>query len=302
VAERSHAVNNYGLGATRDTNTTITADNWNGLNTFTSGRNTYGLTETWYSGDGYGVAERSHSVNNFGLGYTMDTNTTITANRDSGLNEHTFATNQYGTTDTYYSRDTYGVAERSVAHNQWGVLGERDITTTITASRQTGLNEKTIAVTSHRTTTTFFEGSYGTATSSISVTDFLPTLAQTTNTTITASHDTGLNIRTVADNGLSTTTTDAFDAKYGVAKHMLTYNKYATGEGNRNVETAVDANTNTGLNMETYSRSYGGGGTLSETWTNYTSDTGTQTDAITVMNAAWTLGYSVNNNITYVVN
>ncbi|MEW6517419.1 MAG: hypothetical protein AB1439_11010 [candidate division FCPU426 bacterium] len=302
TASRSHSVNNYGLGWTRDTSTTLVASNWSGLNLRSSAINMYGSTDTWYSNDSYGVAERSHSLNNVGLGYTRDTMTTIEVNRQNGLNVHSFANNRYGTTDTYYSNDSYGVAERSVAHNDWGVYGERDVRTTLTVNRQTGVNISTVAVTSHRTTTTYFDNSFGIATRSVSVTDFLPSLAQTTRTDITASQDTGLNFRTVAENGLSTTTTDAFDPDYGVAEHIMTYNKYCSGEGNRNVETTVDANLNTGLNQETYSRSFGGGGTLSETWTNYRNDTGTQTDAVTVMNANWTLGYSVNNQITYVAN
>jgi YD repeat-containing protein len=298
--------NNYGLGLTRhswisDGNMDVNPDN--GLNIRTFSESDYGTTETFYTGDSFGVADTSHTINKYGLGHTQDTQSDLTVDTTNGLTISSHAVNLFGTTDTYYTRDSYGVADWSQAHNEWGVFGERDVRTEITADTNTGLNTTTVATTSLRETTTHFTAdSYGVADWSLSVTDFLPTLAQSTRTEITASEDTGLNMRSVAVNGLSTTTTDEFDGTYGVAKHMTTYNNYCTGEGNRNVETKINANTDTGLNIDTYSRSYGGGGTLSETWTLYTTNTGTQTTAKTVMNAAWTLGFSVNNNVTYQVN
>jgi YD repeat-containing protein len=281
VAVSSHAVNNFGLLDTRTTDTVITADLSTGLNTLTVATNTYGVTTTKYdstNGGTYGIAVSSHAVNNFGLLDTRTTDTVITADPATGLNLLTVATNTYGVTTTKYDSTTggtYGIAVSSHAENNFGLLDTRNTDTVITADPATGLNELTVATNLYGVTTTKYDssngGTYGVAVSSHAVNNFGLLDTRTTDTVITADPATGMNTLTVATNlyGVTTTKYDSTTGgTYGIAVWSHAVNNFGLLD-TRTTDTVITADPATGLNTMTVATNIYG-----VTTTKYDSTTG----------------------------
>lgn len=253
VALESDADNNYGLEASRKTRTAITANRNNGLNQETVAVNEYGTTTTEYDDEKYGTAEESLALNNFGLGATRETRTKIYANVFNGLNELTLAANAYGTTVTRYDHQQSGVAEESMAYNNFGLGATRQSRTVITASHDTGLNEKTVAVNEYGATTTFYDDTYGLSVESWAENNFGLGATLVTHTAILGNVYNGLNQVTTGENDYGRTVTYYDDREYGVSLHSDAANKFGI-LASRRTGTDIDANTWNGLNRTTVAR------------------------------------------------
>ncbi|MCD4812112.1 hypothetical protein K8S19_00240 [bacterium] len=255
VSEESFSRNNFGLGASRETFTKIKADKHNGLNEKTIAVNFYGKTTTYYDSDNYGVAQASYSENNFGLGASLNTATRIQANVENGLNEVTIASNEYSTTITLYDDQKTGVAEESMAFNNFGTLATRVAHTTITANTWNGLNQSTRADSEYGTTITRYDdAAYGVALNSDAYNNYGLNAARETYTEITANTWNGLNQETTATNRYGTTTTHYDDQKHGVALNSVADNNFGLGS-TRHSETVISANAYNGLNEWTLAQS-----------------------------------------------
>lgn len=250
VALDSDADNYYGLEASRQTHTVITANRNNGLNQETTAVNDYGTTTTQYDDEKYGTAEESLAVNNFGLGATRETATIITSNNYNGLNELTRARNAYGTTITRYDHQQSGVAEESIAYNNFGLGAARQTRTVIDASHDTGLNEKTVAVNEYGTTTSFYDDTFGLSVESWAENNFGLGATLVTHTAILGNTFNGLNQMTTGTNDYGTTVTYYDDREYGVSLHSDAANNFGI-RASRRTGTDIDANTWNGLNRTT---------------------------------------------------
>jgi hypothetical protein len=291
MAVRTVAVNNYGLGHARNTETkTQEADTQTGLNKLTYAKNLYGSTFTYFDttekttwSDGtYGMAARTYALNNYGIGKARNTETkTEDADTQTGLNKRTFANNGYGSTTTYFdnvesatwSDGTYGLAVRTVANNNFGIGNARNTETkTEDADTQTGLNKRTFAKNLYGTTLSYFDaaetvswsdGTYGLAVRTLANNNYGIGKARSTETkTTSADVQTGLNKQTFAKNGYGQTTT-YFDTQetaawsdgtYGMAVRTVSVNNYGIGKARQTETKTEDADTQTGLNKRTFAK------------------------------------------------
>ncbi|MDP0953226.1 hypothetical protein Q6283_28510, partial [Klebsiella pneumoniae] len=83
--------------------------------------------------------------------------TDISANTHNGLNQWTLAASDYGWTYTEYDDDRYGVAEQSLALNQFGLKSTRLTATRIDANIENGLNNHTLARNDYGQTYTVYD-------------------------------------------------------------------------------------------------------------------------------------------------
>ncbi|MCD4812652.1 hypothetical protein K8S19_03045, partial [bacterium] len=289
----------YGLLGTKITTTVITASPFNGLSVKTVADNYNSTAITHEFDKQYGTPKKTRVLNKFGLRGAACTDTEIEANPQNGLNIWTFSKNELSTVETDKFDEQYGTAMHTITINKYGLLDSAKTDTVITADTANGLNIQTVTTNKLNAVVTTYDKQYGVPVLSVQENDAYPTLARKTTTKIIANIRTGLNIRTVAENGLSVITTDAFDQKYGTARHSMTRNKYCSGTGNRWAETVTDADTRTGLNKQTFTITSDGSKWLSRTWTNYDAQYGTQTDAISMMNEDYALGGAVFTKNTY---
>ena len=293
VAQHSTTACNFGLGLTRGTDTQIHADTNNGLNKDTTASNGYSVTTTQYDHDRYGTAQSSHANNFYGIGYTRVNDTEIHASNYNGLNTWTQATSK-GTDGTIYSVSTtdqfdptYGTTMHSYTDSQFGIGFTRHTDTTVVASANTGLNEKTVGTSAFGVTTTYFDtvepvpnnwsdGTYGMAVKTVSDNFYGLNFSRHTETyTLDADHDTGLNRVTQADSLYCTTTTIfdtalepkpswSSDRSYGIAAATLTQNKWGLISTRDTTAWMTDVDVNSGLTEKSFSTN-----AYSDTWTTY---------------------------------
>ncbi|MCD4812438.1 hypothetical protein K8S19_01900 [bacterium] len=251
VAQLTLAENNFGIGATRETATVITADLFNGLNRETVSKNKHSETTTQFDADNTGVALSSQSRSNFGLGANQMTRTKIDAGEWNGLNKMTRAENAYGTVTTLFDSEKTGVAKMSRAENNFGLFSTRLSDTEINANDWNGLNTSTIASTHYGITTTYYDDEvYGCAEYSVAVNAYGLLGAKITTSNITANTWTGLNAQTVVSNENSTTVTLYDDEHSGTATTAMATNHFGL-EGARETISTITADRWNGLNKET---------------------------------------------------
>ncbi|MCD4814719.1 hypothetical protein K8S19_13635, partial [bacterium] len=243
--------NVYGLTGAAVTNTAITTNSFNGLNTLTVATNAISTVTTDSFDTQYGTPLHSITTNVYGLTGATVTNTNITSNSFNGLNTLTVATNALSTVTTDSFDTQYGTPLHSVTENVYGLTGAAVTNTAITTNSFNGLNTLTVATNALSTVTTdSFDTQYGTPLHSVTENVYGLTGAAVTNTAITTNSFNGLNTLTVATNALSTVTTDSFDTQYGTPLHSVTENVYGlTGAAVTN--TAITTNSFNGLNTLT---------------------------------------------------
>ena len=115
------------------------------------------------------MATRSHTHNVYGIGAAKDSDANIQVNEYTGLNQFTKSTSAAATISTWYKDTSTGVARASETINTYGLEGAaRSVVSNgnMQVNETTGINIYSKAVSAVNTTETWYEGTYGTATTS----------------------------------------------------------------------------------------------------------------------------------------
>ena len=311
TVKKTVSLNHYGIMFTRQTTTSVDASNVNGLNQSTTADTDFGHTVTTFTNDTYGVVDTIDTNNKYGMGWSQHTwsnSGDVSVDTWTGMTWSTTTHSLMSDSTTYNTNyfdpsDTYGIAYETITSSKVGAVAERDSITINDPDYQTGQNKTSttwcgllvngnLEGISRETTTTFDTdtgGAYGIAVSSVTTAKYGAFDSLVTNTAITSDPNTGQNIETTADNGVSTVhswraTED--DYIHGGMSRSQTTSKHAARYAT-NSESMTDIDYDTGLNKSTYTLTGEAGHYYSETQSTYnTGDlTGSMNTSTTTLNA-----------------
>ncbi|MCD4812436.1 hypothetical protein K8S19_01890, partial [bacterium] len=236
-AVKSVSDNNYGLGGSKHTETTIQSSDFHGITEYTQAINELGTTQTWYT-EGVGNATRSITDNVYGLGGAKHTETTIQSSDFHGITEYTDAVNELGRTQTWYAEGV-GNSVKSVSDNIFGLKGALHTETTIQSSEFHGITEQTDAVNELGRTQTWYQEGVGNSVKSISDNVFGLKASKHTETTIQSSEFHGISEYTDAVNEMGRTQT-WYAEGVGNAVKSVSDNVFGL-EGAKHTETTIQS-------------------------------------------------------------
>ncbi len=232
MAEESHTWNFKGALGSRYTHTEIDTNHIDGMTDNTVAENDLNRTTTLHASDEWRLPYASFSETFRGAELGRDTLTIIDANKQDGMTDKTLGVNSLNWTRTVHGTDEYRLPEESVTKSFRGAYYGRLTYTDITASKNDGMTNETLAINGLNKIKTVHSRDEWRMAEYSETTGFRGALlGRVTDTDISSNHYDGMTDKTIAENGLNTVVTIHAQDEWRMPTKSQTFNKLGANLG-----------------------------------------------------------------------